>query len=64
MTGLKTLWEDAVKEAKEAYKVMEFEWINNNNGSYSIAREEYTSAVIRANELFHKIQQEEKACNK
>ena len=64
MSELMTLWENAVKEAKEAYKVMEFEWINNNNGSYSIAKDEYTSAAIRANELFDKIQQEEKAWNK
>ena len=33
MTGLRILWEDAVKEAKEAYKLMELEWVNNNNGS-------------------------------
>ena len=60
MSELRTLWENAAREAAEAYRGMELEWVNDNNGSYSIAREEYTSAVIRANELFDKIRGESK----
>ena len=58
MSELMTLWENAIKETEEARKIMEFGWVNDNNGSYSIAKDEYKSAVIRANELFDKIKQE------
>ena len=60
MSELRTLWENAAREAAEAYRVMELEWVNDNNGSYSIAKDEYTSAVKRANELFDKIRWEGK----
>ena len=56
---LREQWQDAVKEAKSAQRTVEFEWVNDNDGSYSLAVFEYNCVVERANRLYLELKQEE-----
>ena len=59
MGKLREQYEDAVKEAKSAQRTVEFEWVNDNDGSYSLAVYEYNCVVERANRLYLELKQEE-----
>ena len=59
MSTLREQYEDAVKEASLMACTVEFEWVNDNDGSYSLAVYEYNCVVERANKLYLELKQEE-----
>lgn len=59
MTKLREYYADAVTEAIAAKRTLEFEWVNDNDGSYKLALYEHNVAVERANRLYLELKQQE-----
>tara|TARA_Y100000593_G_C4191050_1_gene276910 strand:+ start:113 stop:292 length:180 start_codon:yes stop_codon:yes gene_type:complete len=57
--NLKELLQEAIQDVRDAEDRMAFEFVNDNDGSYSLAKYEYNEAVSRANSLFLKLNKQD-----